>query len=98
MELTTLSFFVKQPFFCLQIRLQLLSPAELTEHVEIKDYLMKTKKCRVHILEAFRYHCLQSQKTDLESPYSFETLEEQHPRKGIEELGSIINFYQSIMK
>uniref|UniRef100_F6V396 BTB domain-containing protein n=1 Tax=Ciona intestinalis TaxID=7719 RepID=F6V396_CIOIN len=50
---------VHAPYLLSKTRLQLLSPQELAENVETKDYLMRKKKCRVLILEAFRFHCLQ---------------------------------------
>nr|XP_039267769.1 kelch-like protein 18 [Styela clava] len=49
---------VHGPYLLSKIRLQLLTPTELADHVETKDYLMRKKKSRVLILEAFRFHCL----------------------------------------
>ncbi|XP_076805817.1 kelch-like protein 38 isoform X2 [Clavelina lepadiformis] len=74
---------VHAPYLLSKVRLQLLSPQELAEHVETKDYLMRKKKCRVNILEAFRFHCLQSQSGPFnESLHSMEALLNQKPRSG----------------
>jgi len=70
----------------MQVRLQLLTPAELAEHVETKDYLMRKKKCRVNILEAFRFHCLLAQRSEHNvSSTASEVPRRQHPRAGINE-------------
>ncbi|XP_078489184.1 kelch-like protein 36 [Ciona intestinalis] len=74
---------VHAPYLLSKTRLQLLSPQELAENVETKDYLMRKKKCRVLILEAFRFHCLQAQgETVPEGAYSLEPPRGQKQRIG----------------
>jgi len=43
---------------------------------------MRKKKCRVLILEAFRFHCLQAQGGQAEDVYSTEPVRGQKPRVG----------------
>ena len=56
-----------------QIRLPLLSTADIVDHVESVDYLMSTPECQRFVQEALHYHCLPARQSMLQSPRT-------HPR------------------
>ncbi|CAH1795785.1 unnamed protein product [Owenia fusiformis] len=50
------------------VRLPLLNPSEIVDHVESVDYLMEDSRCQELVKEALHYHCLPARQSILQSP------------------------------